>query len=173
MVDFQSWLDSWNTYKGAVSMNSLLIWLMVGGLIAGVVFSIICAFLKQGKETEVKSVVDKISFVLCVISLAVAVLSWPVYIIRANSYDRPERFSTAVENTFGVEDLYSTNSGYNDTDFIMGVEDMKDHLPSDGKYPDSYIKDLKVGKGIVVVDGSKVGLTDSAGNYLKEKNNVN
>ena len=68
----------------------------------------------------------------------------PVYIIRANSYDRPERFSTAVENTFGVEDLYSTNSGYNDTDFIMGVEDMKDHLPSDGKYPVSYIKDLKV-----------------------------
>lgn len=55
----------------------------------------------------------------------------------------------------------------------MGVEDMKDHLPSDGKYPVSYIKDLKVEKGIVVVDGSKVGLTDSAGNYLKEKNNVN
>jgi hypothetical protein len=66
-----------------------------------------------------------------------------------------------------------TFSGYNDTDFIMGVEDMKDHLPSDGKYPVSYIKDLKVEKGIVVVDGSKVGLTDSAGNYLKEKNNVN
>ena len=54
MVDFQSWLDSWNTYKGAVSMNSLLIWLMVGGLIAGVVFSIICAFLEQGKRQRIR-----------------------------------------------------------------------------------------------------------------------